>query len=100
MTNPDPHQESSDSSSEPANSAVLDFAGIHRIIRGYISKIDTALKNPHNCSDAGQDCPFAVTTKTEDELMQHVAAHASVAHPDMELTSETIAQVKGLIRTV
>ena len=53
-----------------------------------------------NCSDAGQDCPFAVTTKTEDELMQHVAAHASAAHPDMELTPETIAQVKGLIRTV
>lgn len=53
-----------------------------------------------NCSDAGQDCPFAVTTKTEDELMQHVASHASAAHPDMELTPETIAQVKGLIRTV
>ena len=50
-----------------------------------------------NCSDAGQDCPFAVTTSTEDELMQHVAAHASAAHPDMELTPETIAQVKGLI---
>ncbi|MGO9876771.1 MAG: DUF1059 domain-containing protein [Acidimicrobiia bacterium] len=45
-------------------------------------------------------CPFAVTTKTEDELMQHVAAHASTAHPDMELTPDTIAQVKGLIRTV
>jgi predicted small metal-binding protein len=43
---------------------------------------------------------FAVTTNTEDELMQHVAAHASAAHPDMDLTPETIAQVKGLIRTV
>ena len=53
-----------------------------------------------SCSDAGQDCPFAVTTKTEDELMQHVASHASAAHPDMELTPEAIAQVKGLIRTV
>jgi predicted small metal-binding protein len=53
-----------------------------------------------SCSDAGPDCPFAVTTKTEDELMQHVAAHAATAHPDMELTPETIAQVKGLIRTV
>ena len=27
-----------------------------------------------NCSDAGPECPFAVTTTTEDELMQHVAA--------------------------
>lgn len=53
-----------------------------------------------DCSDAGPDCPFAVTTTTEDELMQHVAAHASAAHPDMELTPETIAQVRGLIRTV
>lgn len=52
------------------------------------------------CADAGQDCPFSVTTATEDELMQHVAVHASVAHPDMELTPETLAQVKGLVRTV
>jgi hemerythrin-like domain-containing protein len=49
MTNRDPHQASSDSSgSEPANSAVLDFAGVHRMIRGYITKIDAALKNPRN----------------------------------------------------
>ena len=54
-----------------------------------------------NCSDAGQDCPFVVTTKTEDELMQHVATHTlPAAHPDMELTPETIRQVKGLIRTI
>jgi len=52
-----------------------------------------------SCSDSGQDCSFSVTTSTEDELMQHVAAHAAVAHPDMELTPETIAQVKSLIRT-
>jgi predicted small metal-binding protein len=51
-----------------------------------------------NCKDAGQDCDFAVTTQTEDELMQHVATHAAAAHPDMELTPETVANVKSLIR--
>jgi hypothetical protein len=49
MTNPDPHQASSDSSgSEPANSAVLDFSGVHRMIRGYITKLDAAAKNPRD----------------------------------------------------
>ena len=51
-----------------------------------------------NCKDTGQDCGFAVTTQTEDELMQHVATHAAAAHPDLELTPETVAAVKGLIR--
>lgn len=41
---------------------------------------------------------FAVTTQTEDELMQHVATHAASAHPDLELTPETVAGVKRLIR--
>jgi predicted small metal-binding protein len=52
------------------------------------------------CKDAGQDCVFACTTSTEDELMQHVRVHVSAAHPDMELTPETVTQVKSLIRMV
>jgi predicted small metal-binding protein len=51
-----------------------------------------------NCKDAGQDCAFAVTAGSEDEVMQHVATHAAAAHPDMELTPETVANVKSLIR--
>jgi predicted small metal-binding protein len=51
------------------------------------------------CADSGAECAFAVTAQTEDELMQHVQLHASVAHPDMELTPETVAQVKSLVRT-
>ena len=50
------------------------------------------------CRDAGQDCGFAVTAETEDEVMQHVATHAAAAHPDLELTPETVANVKSLIR--
>lgn len=51
-----------------------------------------------SCKDTGADCGFAVTTKTEDELMQHIATHAASAHPDLELTPETVASVKSLIR--
>jgi predicted small metal-binding protein len=51
------------------------------------------------CADTGAECAFACTTQTEVELMQHVQVHASVAHPDMELTPETVAHVKSLIRT-
>ena len=51
-----------------------------------------------SCKDAGQDCAFAVTAGSEDEVMQHVATHAAAAHPDLELTPETVANVKGLIR--
>lgn len=38
------------------------------------------------CADSGMDCPGQFTTKTEDELMQHVELHVREAHPDMELT--------------
>jgi hemerythrin-like domain-containing protein len=49
MTDPDPRLGSNDSSgNEPSNSAVLDFTGIHRMIRGYITKIDVALKDPRH----------------------------------------------------
>lgn len=51
------------------------------------------------CADTGADCPGVFVTETEDELMQHLQLHASVAHPDMELTPETVQQLKGLVRT-
>ena len=51
------------------------------------------------CADSGADCPGAFTTESEDELMRHVQMHAQVAHPDMELTPETVAQIKSLVTT-
>lgn len=50
------------------------------------------------CADSGANCAGAFTTETEDELMQHVQLHASVAHPDIEITPETVEQLKGLVR--
>lgn len=52
------------------------------------------------CADTGSDCAFAVTTSTEDELMKHVQMHASVSHPEMEMSPEAVNQIKGLVRTV
>jgi predicted small metal-binding protein len=52
------------------------------------------------CADTGADCSGAFTADTEDELMQHVEIHASVAHPEMKLTPETTEQVKNLVRVV
>ena len=51
------------------------------------------------CADSGADCPGQFTTETETELMQHVQMHAQVAHPTLDLTDETIAQIKGLVTT-
>jgi len=51
------------------------------------------------CADTGSDCSFSVKADTEDEVMQHVATHASIAHPNLELTPETVASIKGLIHT-
>ena len=51
------------------------------------------------CADSGADCPAKFTTETEGELMQHVQMHAQIAHPTLDLTDETIAQIKGLVTT-
>jgi predicted small metal-binding protein len=53
-----------------------------------------------NCADTGAACPFSVTAETKDEVMQHVANHAAIAHPDLELNAETVEQIKGLVRPV
>jgi predicted small metal-binding protein len=51
------------------------------------------------CADGGADCPAQFTTEFEGELMQHVQMHAQVAHPTLDLTDETIAQIKALVTT-
>lgn len=43
-------------------------------------------------------CSFEAKAETEDELLQKVASHAQQAHPDVELTPETVAAVKSKIR--
>ncbi len=35
------------------------------------------------CAESGAKCPFEVVADTREELMQHVAIHAKMAHPGM-----------------
>ena len=35
------------------------------------------------CAESGAKCPFEVVAATREELMQHVAIHAKMAHPEM-----------------
>jgi predicted small metal-binding protein len=51
------------------------------------------------CADTGANCPGTFTTETEAELMDHVKLHAAQAHPDLELTPDTVEQIKSLVRT-
>ncbi len=53
-----------------------------------------------NCADAGQDCPAAFTTETQEELLEHIEMHATRAHPDMKLDAQAREQIKGLVKTV
>lgn len=50
------------------------------------------------CADTGTDCPAEFTTRTEEEMLEHVKVHAGTEHPDMTLDEQTVSQVKGLVR--
>jgi len=53
-----------------------------------------------SCVDAGSDCPGSFTTATEEELMEVVHLHQSIAHPDIKQSDETDSFVKTLVKTV
>jgi uncharacterized protein DUF1059 len=53
-----------------------------------------------SCVDAGSECPGSFTTDTEDELMEIVHLHQSLAHPDINQGAETDAFVKTLVKAV
>lgn len=51
------------------------------------------------CADLGGQCSGEFTTEGVDELMEHVALHATRVHPDLELTPEVVEKAKSLVRT-
>jgi predicted small metal-binding protein len=53
-----------------------------------------------SCVDAGADCPGSFTTATEDELMEIVHVHQTIAHPEINQSPETDAFVKTLVKVV
>jgi predicted small metal-binding protein len=52
------------------------------------------------CADSGAKCPFEVVSTTREELMQHVAIHAQMAHPEMAKTPPSPQMVEKMIHEV
>ncbi len=50
------------------------------------------------CRDVGVDCDWSGSSETEEGLMELIAEHAKTAHPDIVLTPELIAAVKGAFK--
>jgi predicted small metal-binding protein len=51
------------------------------------------------------DCPMDgchahIEAETADEIMQQAAAHASEAHPDLELDEATVERIQSKIRDI
>ena len=52
------------------------------------------------CAETGAKCPFEVVSSTRDELMQHVAIHAKMAHPEMASKPPSPEMVEKLIHEI
>jgi len=46
----------------------------------------------------GVDCDWATSAETEDGVMANIQAHAAEVHPNIELTDELVAAVRGAIK--
>lgn len=53
-----------------------------------------------SCVDAGSECPGSFTAATEDELMEIVHLHQTIAHPEIQQSQETDNYVKTLVKNV
>jgi predicted small metal-binding protein len=53
-----------------------------------------------SCSDAGKDCSWSATAKTEDELMSQVIIHVKDKHKEIELNAKNISKIKSLIKEI
>ena len=52
----------------------------------------------YTCLDVGVDCSWSTTGETEDEVLANIGEHAAEVHPDIELTPELMATVRGVIK--
>ena len=50
------------------------------------------------CRDVGMDCDFVAQADTEEEILQHAAAHARMVHNMQEIPAEVITAVRAAIR--
>jgi predicted small metal-binding protein len=52
----------------------------------------------YTCRDVGVDCDWKTSGETEDEVMEIIQGHAAQRHPDIELTPDLVAAVRGVIK--
>jgi predicted small metal-binding protein len=52
----------------------------------------------YTCRDVGVDCDWSASSETEEGLMELIAEHAKNVHPEIELTPELVAAVKGAFK--
>jgi predicted small metal-binding protein len=50
------------------------------------------------CRDVGMDCDFVAQAETEEEILQHAAAHARTVHHMQEIAAEVMTAVRAAIR--
>ncbi|MCX6543984.1 MAG: DUF1059 domain-containing protein [Acidobacteria bacterium] len=52
------------------------------------------------CAESGAKCPFEVVAPTREELMQHVAVHAKMSHPEMASAPPPAEMINKMIHQV
>src|SRR4029453_16508040 len=52
------------------------------------------------CRDVGMDCGCVMQADTEEEILQHAAAHACMAHNMQEMPVEVMTTVRTVIREI
>ncbi len=52
----------------------------------------------YTCRDVGADCDWRTTAESEEEVLTNIGTHAAEIHPDIELTPELMASVRGVIK--
>ena len=52
----------------------------------------------YTCRDVGVDCDWSASSETEEGLMELIGEHAKKVHPEIELTPELVATVKGAFK--
>lgn len=52
----------------------------------------------YTCRDVGVDCDWTTSGRTENQVMASIGVHAAEVHPDVELTPDLLAVVRGAIK--
>ncbi len=53
-----------------------------------------------SCADAGADCGWSATAKTEEELMAKATEHVKESHKELQVNPELAEKIKSLIKDV